>query len=163
LAKSVKLAVGGALHGGRLSLSQLARSIPSGTAMRHRVKRVDRLLGNNALHDARTEVYRDVAAQWLSGIEQVLLVVDWSDATADQRWHLLRASVAVEGRSVTLYEEIHPRSRYGDRGVHRRFLARVAKLLPTGCRPTVMTDAGFHSTWSRNVIGNGWDAFAART
>jgi len=32
-----------------------------------------------------------------------LVVIDWSDVTADQQWRLLRASVAVEGRSVTLY------------------------------------------------------------
>ena len=66
LAESVKAAVGGALRGGLLSLSQLARSLPPSTAMRHRVKRIDRLLGNGALHGARTEVYREVAVQWLS-------------------------------------------------------------------------------------------------
>ena len=156
LAESVKAAVGGALRGGLLSLSQLARSLPPSTAMRHRVKRIDRLLGNGALHGARTEVYREVAVQWLAGVEQVLVVVDWSDLTADQAWHLLRASVAVEGRSVTLYEEVHPQSRYADRGVHRRFLARLAKLLPTGCRPIVMTDAGFRSTWFDLVAQRHW-------
>lgn len=108
LAEAVKAAVGGALRGGRLSLSQLARSVESTTAMRHRIKRIDRLLGNPLLHEARMEIYREVAAQWLAGISQVLVVVDWSDATTDQRWHLLRAGVSVEGRSVTLYEEIHP-------------------------------------------------------
>lgn len=147
LAEAVKAAVCGALSGGCLSLSQLARSVHSITAMRHRVKRIDRLLGNTALHGARADIYREVAAQWLAGIDQVLVVVDWSDATADQRWHLLRASVAVVGRSVTLYEEIHPQRKYGDREVHRRFLARLAKLLPVGCMPIIMTDAGFRSTW----------------
>jgi len=44
--EAVKAAVCGALEGGRLSLSQLARSIDSPTAMRHRIKRIDRLLGN---------------------------------------------------------------------------------------------------------------------
>lgn len=108
LAEAVKAALCGALRGGRLSLSQLARSVESATAMRHRVKRIDRLLGNQSLYGARAEIYRDVAAQWLGGVNQVLTVVDWSDATTDQRWHLLRASISVEGRSVTLYEEIHP-------------------------------------------------------
>ena len=156
LAEAVKAAVCGALSGGRLSLSQLARSMASVTAMRHRVKRIDRLLGNESLHGARVEIYREVAAQWLSGIDQVLVVVDWSDATTDQRWHLLRASGAVEGRSVTLYEEIHPQRKYGNRDVHRRFLARLAKLLPVGCQPIIMTDAGFHSTWFDLVTQRHW-------
>jgi hypothetical protein len=51
-----------------------------------------------------------LAARWLSGLDKVLVLIDGSDATIDQRWPLLRASVAVEGRSVTLYEEIHPQS-----------------------------------------------------
>mgnify|MGYP000856879711 CR=1 FL=1 len=156
LAEAVKATVFGALGGGRLSLSQLARSVESATAVRHRVKRIDRLLGNASLHAARADIYREVAAQWLAGIEQLLVVVDWSDATTDQRWHLLRAGVAVEGRSVTLYEEIHPQRKYGDRNVHRRFLARLAKLLPVGCRPIIMTDAGFHSTWFDLVTQRHW-------
>ena len=135
-AEGVKVAVCSALAGGRLSLSQLARSVESATTMRHRVKRIDRLLGNKSLHAARATIYHEVAEQWLDGgIEQVLVVVDWSDVTADQRWHLLRASVSVEGRSITLYEEVHPQHKYGDRAVHRRFLARLAKLLPAGCSP----------------------------
>lgn len=156
LAEAVKATVCGALRGGRLSLSQLARSVVSATAMRHRVKRIDRLLGNESLHGARAEIYREVAAQWLAGIDQVLVVVDWSDATTDQRWHLLRAGIAVDGRSVTLYEEIHPQQKYGDREVHRRFLARLAKLLPLGCMPVIMTDAGFRSTWFDLVTQRHW-------
>lgn len=156
LAKAVMAAVGSAVAGGRLSLSELARAMASATSVRHRVKRVDRLLGNEALHAARAMIYQDVAAQWLTGVAPVLVVVDWSDATADQRWHLLRASVAVEGRSVTLYEEIHSQQKYGDRGVHRRFLARLAKLLPAGCVPIIMTDAGFRSTWFDLVTRRHW-------
>ena len=59
-------------------------------------------------------------------------MIDWSDLTPDQRWHWLRASVAVEGRSVTLYEEAHPQCRLGNLKVHRQFLARVAELLTLG-------------------------------
>jgi hypothetical protein len=78
LAESVKAAVCSALIGGRLSLSQLARSVDSQTAMRHRIKRIDRLLGNEALHGERATIYHEVAAQWLVGIEHLLVVVDWS-------------------------------------------------------------------------------------
>lgn len=147
LAVAVKAAVYGVLRGGRLSLSQLGRSVESATGMRHRVKRIDRLLGNTSLHEARARIFRDLAEQWLTGVDQMLVVVDWSDATTDQHWHLLRASVAVEGRRVTLYEEIQPQRKCGDREVHRRFLTRLANLLPVGCLPIIMTDAGFRSTW----------------
>lgn len=155
-AEGVKVAVCGALGGERLSLSQLARSVESATAMRHRVKRIDRLLGNEALYAARASIYCGVAEQWLAGIEHVLVVIDCSDVTSGQQWHLLRASVSVEGRSVTLYEEVHHQRKYGNRTVHRRFLAQLPKLLPAGCTPIIMTDAGFHSTWFDLVTQRRW-------
>jgi len=155
-AASISAAVWSALDGGRLSLSQLARSVSSESAMRHRIKRIDRLLGNAVIYGARLSIYQAVAEHWLAGIRQLLIIVDWSDVTPDQRWHLLRASVVVDGRSVTLYEEIHPQRKYGDREVHRRFLAKLAKLLPDGCIPIIMTDAGFHSTWFDLVTQRRW-------
>jgi hypothetical protein len=88
-------------------------------------------------------------------------VIDWSDLTPDQSWHWLRASVAVEGRSVTLYEEVHPQHRLANPKVHEEFLARVAELLPAGCEPIVMTDAGFRATWFKAVAARGW-AFIGR-
>ena len=156
LAEAVNAAVDGVLRKGHLSLSQLARSLASSTAMRYRVKRIDRLLGNASLHSARLDIYRKLAARWLSGLDNVLVLIDGSDATTDQRWHLLRASIAVEGRSVTLYEEIHPQSAYGNREVHRRFLACLAELLPVACQPTIITDAGFRSTWFDLVTDRHW-------
>jgi hypothetical protein len=147
--------------GAALSLSAIALGMRSVTGYRHRVKSVDRVLGNGALHVARAALYAAVAARWLTGVRQLLLVIDWSDLTPDQRWHWLRASVAVEGRSVTLYEEVHPQPRLGNPKVHRQFLARVAKLLPPGCEPIVMTDAGFHAAWFKAVSAHGW-AFIGR-
>lgn len=156
LAQAVIAAVGSAVQGNRLSLSRLAAGMPPSRSMRQRIKRMDRLLGNTSLHQKRVTIYHSLASQWLMGITPLLVVVDWSDATADQRWHLLRASVALEGRSMTLFEEIHPQQKYGDRNVHRRFLSRLAKLLPAGSTPIIMTDAGFRSTWFELVNQLHW-------
>lgn len=155
-AAALQRSVAAVLLGGALSLSSIALAMSGAVGLRHRVKSVDRLLGNGGLQEARTSIYGGLAHLWLCGLPQVLLVVDWSDLTADQRWHWLRASVAVNGRSVTLYEEVHPQRLYGNRDVHRRFLLHVAQMLPAGCVPIVMTDAGFHSTWFKLVAERGW-------
>jgi hypothetical protein len=160
-AAACQRAVVAVVLGAALSLSGIALGVRSATGYRHRVKSVDRLLGSGALHAVRAELYGALAARWLTGVRQLLLVIDWSDLTPDQRWHCLRASVAVEGRSITLYEEVHPQRRLGNPKVHRQFLARVAELLPPGCEPIVMTDAGFHSTWFKAVSAQGW-AFIGR-
>lgn len=160
-AMACQRAVVAVVLGSALSLSAIALGIRAPVCYRHRVKSVDRLLGNAGLHAVRAELYAALAARWLTGVRQILLVIDWSDLTPDQRWHWLRASVAVEGRSITLYEEVHPQHRLGNPKVHRQFLARVAELLPPGCTPIVMTDAGFHAPWFKAVAAQGW-AFIGR-
>jgi Transposase DDE domain len=146
----------GLLDCGVLRLSAIALRIGGSIAFKHRLKSVDRLLSNPALHANRWTLYRALAQRWLIGLPQVLLVVDWSALTRDQRWHLLRASVVVQSRSITLYEEVHPQTRYAHPTVHRRFLMRVNQILPAGAVPIVMTDAGFHAPWFKLIEQFGW-------
>lgn len=144
------------LRGGTVTLSAMALHLRHGIALKHRLKSVDRLLGNLALQRVRADLYRRLAQHWLKDINQWLIIVDWSDVTPDQRWQLLRASVVVEGRSITLYEEVHPRQKLGNPKVQRVFLERLARLIPPGCRVIVMTDAGFHAPWFKRIEERGW-------
>jgi putative intracellular protease/amidase len=146
-----------AVCGRALTLTALALGTLRTTSVRHRVKCVDRLLANPHLESERLEAYRALAHQWLSGLPQLLIVVDWSSLTADLQWHWLRASVVVDGRSITLIEEVHARKHLGARKVHRRFIQRLAALLPaSGRRPIIITDAGFRTPWFRLIAKQGW-------
>jgi len=145
------------LRGSITSLTAIALCLDSATTLKHRIKSVDRLLGNSGLHLARGALYRSVAQCWLQGLSQLLVVVDWSDLSRDQRWQLLRASVVVEGRSITLYEEVHPQKLLANADVHRRFLQRLSGILPEEVRLIVMTDAGFHAPWFKMVMEQGWE------
>lgn len=155
-AAALTRAVGAVLRGGTVSLSAVALHLDGGVALKHRLKSVDRLLGNPALHRVRADLYRGVAQHWLQGVNHWLIVVDWSDMTADQRWQLLRASLVVEGRSVTLYEEVHPRKKLGSPKVQRAFLERLATFMAPGAQVIVMTDAGFHAPWFKLIEERGW-------
>ncbi len=154
---ALQRAVTGLLGAKASSLSAIALHLHGPTVLKHRIKSVDRLLGNTAMHRARQWLYHGVTEHWLEGLQQLLVVVDWSDATRDQRWHLLRASAVVDGRSITLYEEIHPQARYGHPSVHRAFVCRLAQVVPAGCKLIVMTDAGFQSPWFKLVAAQGWE------
>ncbi len=103
-------AVEAALSGSRLALSELGRGLRNRVAVKHNIKRVDRLLGNGALYTETSRLYESLARQCLAGVATPLIIIDGSDLTPDRRWQLLRASVALAGRSVTLYEQVHPRS-----------------------------------------------------
>jgi hypothetical protein len=92
----------------------------------------------------------------LRGRAEPLSVIDWSDLKADQSLHLLRASVPVGGRSLTLYEEVHPQGKLGNRQVQHRFLQRLAQMLPAAAEPIIVADSGFKVPFFREVEQLGW-------
>ncbi|SER24423.1 hypothetical protein SAMN04488038_1272 [Solimonas aquatica] len=148
--------VGSALHGGRLTLSALARKLDSSCAIQHRVKRVDRLLGNARLHQERLLIYRMLCNLLVGGRAEPILIVDWSDLKPDRSLLLLRASVWVHGFALPIYEEVHPLRRQNNRQVQREFLLTLRMLLGEGVRPIVIADAGFRSTWFQEVQRLEW-------
>ena len=85
-----------------------------------------------------------------------LIIIDWSDLTPDRHWQLLRASMALKGRSITLYEQVHPQSCATAPRVHKAFLSRLATILPPDCMPILITDAGFRGPWFKLVNRMGW-------
>ena len=141
----------------RLTLTALGRALRSSALVKHNIKRMDRLLGNRQLARERTQLYAALAQWMLTGVRQPIMVIDWSDLTPNRHWHLLRASLPVGGRAMTLYEEVHPLRSLTNRRVHRAFLAQLAWILPEGMRPIIVTDAGFRGTWFRLVEAQGWD------
>ncbi len=153
---SLLAAVESVVSGSRLTLSDMGRGLCGPVAVKHNIKRIDRLLGNSALHTEVPKLYEAMVRQSLEGISIPLIVIDWSDLTPDRRWQLLRASVAIEGRSMTLYEQVHPQSRATSPRVHKAFLVKLSAMLPTGCAPILITDAGFRSTWFSLVSRMGW-------
>ncbi|MEO8631515.1 MAG: IS4 family transposase [Betaproteobacteria bacterium] len=145
-----------ALHGQRITLTELGRALPSQARVKHNIKRVDRLLGNVQLCAERFGIYQAIARWLLGQARQPIIVVDWSDLTADRSWQLLRAAVVLGGRTLTLYEEVHPLRHFANRRVHRVFLRQLATLLPTGTTPILITDAGFRAPWFKAVSSLGW-------
>lgn len=148
--------VGAAVRGRRLTLTELGRSLPGPARVKHNIKRIDRLLGNPHLVPERMDLYRALAQRIVGAAAEPVIIVDWSDLTADRRWQLLRAALPVGGRTLTLYEEIHPLTHFANPRVHRAFLARLKALLPEGVTPILITDAGFRVPWFKSVDRLGW-------
>jgi hypothetical protein len=149
-------AVGAAVRSRRLTLTELGRALIGAAYVKHSIKRIDRLLGNRHLAAERFELYRVIAHRVLGSIREPLIIVDWSDLTADRRWQLLRAAFPIGGRALTLYEEIHPLRRFANPHVHRAFLKRLHALLPQGVKPILLTDAGFRAPWFKAVNCMNW-------
>ncbi len=144
-----------ALHGG-LSLLRMSKRLAARTSLRHRIKSCDRLLSNAHLFAELPTIYRGLAAQVIGATRHAQIVVDWSDLRADGSLHLLRAAAVVKGRAFTVYEEVHPQNRLGSPRVHANFMRKLRQILPAGCAPVILTDAGFRATWFRMLDQQGW-------
>lgn len=155
--RAVMSGVDSLLHGQRLSIAGLGRSLRSRALTKHAIKRMDRLVGNGHVQAERLSVYRAISRGLLGHRQRPVLIVDWSDARSDRSLQLLRASVVLDGRSVTVYEEIHPLSQFDNRGVWARFLGQLQRCLPEGCHPIVVSDAGFRVSWYEQIEALGWD------
>lgn len=149
-------AVETACVGAPLTLTGLGRWLKGRAKVKHAIKRIDRLLGNVHVHRERMVIYAAQASLLVGGTAQPVVIVDWSNLSHDRRWQLLRASIPVGGRALTLYEEVHPLSKLGNRAVHKRFLAKLESVLPNRCVPIIVTDAGFTVPWFRLVEQRGW-------
>ena len=145
------------VSGRRLTVTDLGRSIESDAKEKHCIKRADRLLSNRHLQHESAGVYAAIARQLIGAQRRPVISVDWSDLDPSKRHFLLRAAIAVQGRSLTLYEEVHPLQGKDKPGVQQAFLKRLRAALPTHCRPIIVTDAGFRTPWFKQVQSLGWD------
>ena len=136
-------AVAALLAGNKLSVTHRERHLSGATLRKHQIKCMDRLLGNGHLHRERIAIYRAMSQWLLPRTALPVIVVDWSDCAPGRDWVLLRAAVPVRGRAIAIWEEVHPLSAYNSPGVHRDFLTRLAFVVPSTCRPILVTDAGF--------------------
>ena len=69
---------------------------------------------------------------------------------------LIRASLVLQGRAITLYESIYPVTQHNRPKTHRLFLKELKSRLPDHCVPIIVTGAGFRGPWFKAVESLGW-------
>lgn len=151
---AVTNASGALLVGKKLTLTGLARSSLGKAKERHAIRGMDRLLGNKNLQQEQNEIYKILMGYLLSG-DQAWITVDWSPVTNRKKLFLLRASVALKGRSYVIYQEVHTKQNSSQ--IEKAFLENLAALLPEKIKPVIITDAGFRAPWFKSVLALGFD------
>lgn len=150
----VLVAVDALLRGGRLTLTCLGRWLEGSAMPKHRIKRVDRFLGNSRVHREIPLWYRALAARLLANVSRPVVLVDWTQTIGS--FQALVAAVPFLGRAIPIYAEVHPHSLLGNRRVHDAFLARLGDVL-SGRRPIIVADAGFRTPFFASIQRRGWD------
>ncbi|HCQ7181622.1 TPA: IS4 family transposase [Klebsiella pneumoniae] len=143
------------LTNGQCTVTAIGRGIESLAQERHCIKRADRLLSHTTMQQAVPEFYTAMTGALVKG-KQPLILVDWSNADKERRHFILRASLAVEGRAMTLLQMVTTESDYNCPHLHKAFFMRLKAMLPKRCRPVITTDAGFKVPWFEEVSNLGW-------
>jgi len=137
------------------SFSHIARHSNKDIAEKHQVKWYQHLINNRHVYRALMHLQR-AHARAIIGIETApLLLIDWTDLTSD--FTLLSATMACDGRSIPIYQEVHKKGVGNRTKTHIAFLDRFEEVLPDRCMPIIVTDAGFKNKWFAAVISRNWD------
>jgi hypothetical protein len=141
----------------KLQLSQLGRSLSGKNKERSGIRLIDNLLSNPFYQNQAILFYRSICHRVVGNNMCPDIIVDWSSLPNSQlrteggEHCVLRAVLATTGRGVTLYEEVHPKKKENNAKVHEHFLNNLSSILPQGCIPCILTDAGFKNPWLKAV------------
>lgn len=155
--ESLMLAVSTAVCGNAITISSLGRGVNNHVSPKHNIKRMDRLIGNTKLHLQRQYIYSYLAKASIGNKKRPLIAVDWSGLSECGAYHFLRASLILDGRTLTLYEESFPEALLYNAKVETNFLQDLSSILPSTSCPIIITDAGFKNRWFKDVLSLGWD------
>lgn len=143
-------------YGKQISVNEIARHLKGKTALRHKIKSVDRFVGNNKINKDIKSICCGISYFLFSNFKELCVLIDWSGCCQEGA-HVLQASVAVEGRSLPIYFEVHAEKDTENTKVHNKFLENLREVIPPKTKIIIVTDAGFHRDWFNKVTDLGWD------
>lgn len=151
-------AVEGVLHGRRLTLTGIGRSSVGKVQVKHKIKRIDRLIGNPHLHRELLSCYKALAELLIGNKKHPIILVDWSTVDNHNNFHVLKASVAYDGRAITIYDQVEykdrPKKEFNNS--HDQFVENLSKIFPENCKPIIVSDAAFIAKWFKRIEAKGW-------
>ena len=116
------------ITGHRLTLTDITRSCPNAPFVHAPLKALDRLLSNRYMQDHSLALQRAMA-RWLLRSKMPLVIVNWADLKGDGRWYLLRASVPVGGRTITLLDQLYPMAEQNTPKAQHEFLQLLKTIV----------------------------------
>lgn len=127
--------------------------MPGRAKFKHRIKRVDRLLGNHRSWSECEEVCRHLAIEVVGSSKRIVVLVDWTDVNNTDA--ALVATIPMSGRAQIVYAQVHRQKRVGNCAVQRGFIERLQQVLPAGRQIVIVTGAGFGRSWFDDLTACG--------
>lgn len=137
-------------NGASLTLTSIGRYLPGSAQVKNKIKRVDRLLGNESLQNDIPLIFRSIISLLTSQLSLCVIAVDWSGYPS-QEYHVLRASLLCDGCSIPLLSWIVPSEKQQNTQIQQAFLNALADSVNPKARVIIVTDAGFLNAWFRHI------------
>ncbi|MCS2151069.1 IS4 family transposase [Scandinavium goeteborgense] len=143
-------------RGASLTLTSIGRYLPGSAQVKNKIKRVDRVLGNTALHNDIPLIFNNIISLLTRRLSLCVIAVDWSGYPS-QEYHVLRASLICDGRAIPLLSQVVPSAKQQNAQVQKAFLNALRQAISPDKKVIIVTDAGFQTAWFRHIRNLGWD------
>ncbi|KGA70684.1 transposase DDE domain protein [Yersinia enterocolitica] len=144
------------INGASLTLTSIGRYLPGAAQVKNKIKRIDRLLGNESLHRDIPLIFKNIISMLTRKLSLCVIAVDWSGYPSQEN-HVLRASLICDGRSIPLLSWVVPSKKQQNTQIQKDFLNALASAVNSQARVIIVTDAGFQNAWFRHIKSLGWD------
>lgn len=147
----------GVQHSQQLSIAAIGRHLKSDTQLKHRIKKVDRLVGNKHLYVELGDVYSGLSQYVFKYIAQDKIspiVIDLCFLKDTHDIQMLSAEIATQGRTIPLYREVFEKGEL--KGREKEFISKLSSGIPQGREVLIIMDAGFGDGWFEAIELKKW-------
>jgi len=156
--KTLAAIVEGAMQLQGTGVLALGRSMTGECAAKHRIKRVDRFLGNEDVEV--TAVFSALFSACCPREGEVIVLVDWTDRHSFQQ---LVMALSRDGRALPFLCITVPKSENAGEqegamiAAEAKAVELFASFCPARCKPIIISDRGFgHTRWLEEIQNRGW-------
>lgn len=83
-------------------------------------------------------------------------MVDWPPINGNEIFQLLRVSIPMGGRALTIYEKTYEESELNSATAYQALLDSIEYCLPDGCLSIILADAIFKTPWFKAIEDMDW-------
>jgi hypothetical protein len=148
----------GIQHSQELSITAIGRHLESEVDLKHRIKKVDRLLGNKNLYSELARIYSGLSLYVFKYVAQANkvspVVIDLCFLKDYNAIQMLSAEIALQGRTIPLYREVFEKGQL--KGREKEFISKLSGCIPPGRDILIIMDAGFGDAWFEAIEAQNW-------
>ena len=141
-----------------LSMAAIGRKLSGNAMVKHKIKKVDRCLGNKHLHEELHDLYQGLSCfifEHVKHLKENSIVIDLCYLKDDRMVQMLSAQLCTRGMTLPLYQEVFTEGEL--KGRTETFLAKLVEVIPKDKKVIVIMDAGFHVEWFSLIESHGWN------